>query len=76
MTLTEALFNVSISTGLAISRPYLMDERHSYLTYENEHTPLKQRWTHSPTLTIDWHPSPVELMAEDWALVNDPRLSQ
>jgi hypothetical protein len=71
MNLQQALDAV-FATDMAISRPYLMDERHSYLVYQDEHLPLKQRFTHTPQLQLDYVPSVNDLLADDWALVSRP----
>lgn len=73
MRLHEALSKI-FATDFVISRPYLLDKRHVYLTYEDEHLPLKQRWTFEASLQSDWHPSVTELLADDWFIMRDPSL--
>ena len=71
MNIIEAMYECA-ATDYAISRPYLMNERHSYLVYQGRHLPLKQRFTHTPELQLDYVPTPQDLEADDWFLVVKP----
>ena len=71
MNIIEAI-EACFATDYAISRPYLMDERHSYLVYQDEHLPLKQHYTNNPALCLDYVPTPKDLIADDWCLVVKP----
>lgn len=67
MNIRHAL-DMAFATDRLISRPHLMDERNSYLLYQDEHAPILLCRFDSPLRTA-WTPSPTELMADDWFFV-------
>lgn len=69
MNLNDALTLLDETEDAILSRPYLLEERGTYITHEGPGVPMKLRWLKHSLLATDWAPSPTELRADDWKVL-------